>query len=63
MDLNYPQLNFNRVFRTASVIPAARKSLKIHYFVHGVNGNEPIENMQIYMGYSPEKLERRLGQN
>ena len=30
---------------------------------HGVNGNESIENMQLYMGYSPEKLERRLGLN
>ena len=32
-------------------------------YAHGVNGNEPIENMQLYMGYSPEKLERRLGLN
>ena len=29
-------------------------------FAQGVNGNEPIENMQLYMGYSLEKLERRL---
>ena len=26
----------------------------------GVNENEPIENMQLYMGYSLEKLKRRL---
>ena len=29
----------------------------------GVNGNEPIESLQLYMGYSLKKLERRLGLN
>ena len=32
-------------------------------YAQGVNGNEPIENMQLYMGYSPEKLKHRLGLN
>ena len=32
-------------------------------YAHGVNRNEPIENMQLYMGYSSEKLGRRLGLN
>ena len=32
-------------------------------FTQRVNGNEPIENMQLYMGYSLEKLEHRLGLN
>ena len=28
-----------------------------------VDGNEQIENIQLYMGYYPENLERRLGLN
>ena len=34
-----------------------------NYLHQGVNGNEPIEDMQLYMGYSLEKLERRLRLN
>ena len=33
------------------------------WLTQGVNGNGPIESMQLYMGYSLEKLERRLGIN
>ena len=36
-------------------------STESQQFTQGVNGNEPIENMQLYMGYSLEKLELRLG--
>ena len=31
--------------------------------MQGVNGNEAIESMQLYMGYSLETLEPRLGLN
>ena len=35
----------------------------LHRGVNGINGNEPIEDMQFYMEYCLEKLERRLGLN
>ena len=38
-------------------------STECRMITQGVNGNEPIENMRLYMGYSFEKLERRLGLN